>query len=419
MNRTPQPSRLLLIFSILSSLFLLSQFYRVSNAVIAPNLIQDLGLNAEMLGFLGGAFFYAFTLLQIPMGPMLDRIGPRMIMSLSCLIGALGAFLFSFGNSFHAVLIGRILIGAGMAPMLMGAFKTFTLRYPPEQFATLVGIISAVGTIGNIVAASPLAFFTSTIGWRKTFFITGVIAIVLGFLIFWVLREERSGKEKPSVSPLIKPDMGILQSIRLIIGSLAFWQFGAVAFFRYGTFVSLQGLWLGPYLIYIKGFSPVQAGNLLILLAIGIIVGSPLGGRLSDRYIQSRKSVALIGLSLYCMSLLPLAGLWRIDHPFLFGLIFFFIGFFHGFGMLIYAHAKDLFPIAISGTVMTYINFFTMAGAAIFMPILGKVIESFPRTGAAYPAEAYHLAFLICFLGMTASVIFYAFSKKKDREIGR
>ncbi|MBM4350008.1 MAG: MFS transporter [Deltaproteobacteria bacterium] len=412
MVRTPQPSRLILIFSILSGLFVLSQFYRVSNAVIAPNLIRDLGLNAEMLGVLGGAFFYVFTLLQIPMGPMLDRIGPRMIMSVSCLIGAMGAFLFAFGDSFHSVLIGRIMIGAGMAPMLMGAFKTFTLRYPPEKFATLVGLISAVGTIGNIFAASPLAFLTSTIGWRMTFLMTGMITILLSFLVYWILKGEKIEEGRVSSPSQDKPEMGILQSIRLITGSLAFWQFGAVAFFRYGVFVSLQGLWLGPYLIYIKGFSPVQAGNLLILLAMGVILGSPIGGRLSDRHFQSRKGVALIGLSLYCISLIPLTGIWRIEHPFLFGLIFFFIGFFHGFGMLIYAHAKDLFPRAISGTVMTYVNFFTMAGAGVFMPLLGKVIESFPRTGASYPAEAYHLSFLICFLSMTASVIFYTFSKK-------
>jgi len=417
MARAPQTSNLFLIFSILSGLFVLSQFYRVSSAVIAPNLIQDLGLNAEMLGILGGAFFYAFTLLQIPMGPMLDRIGPRMIMSVSCLIGALGAFLFAFGNSFQAVLLGRILIGAGMAPMLMGSFKTFTLRYPPEQFATLVGIISSVGTIGNIFAASPLAFLASTAGWRMTFIITGWIAILLSFLVFWILKGEKLEGGRFSSTSRNKPEMGILQSIRLIVGSLAFWQFGAVAFFRYGIFVSLQGLWLGPYLIYIKGFSPVQAGNLLILLAVGGIVGSPIGGHLSDRRAQSRKSVVLLGLGLYCISLFPLIGLWRMEHPLLFGLIFFLIGFFHGFGMSLYAHAKDSFPIAISGTVMTYVNFFTMAGAGIFMPLLGKVIESFPRTNNAYPAEAYHLSFLICFVGMAASVIFYAFPSKE--KVGR
>src|SRR4030042_2889879 len=138
-----------LIFSILSALFFLSQFYRVSNAVIAPNLIQDLNLDAEALGILGGAFFYSFALLQIPMGPMLDRIGVRMIMAFSSWIGALGAFLFAFGTSFETALLGRILIGAGMSSMLMGSFTPFTLRYPPEQFATLVGIISSVGTLGT------------------------------------------------------------------------------------------------------------------------------------------------------------------------------------------------------------------------------------------------------------------------------
>lgn len=413
MTGPTQSFRLLLIFSILSALFFLSQFYRVSNAVIAPNLIQDLSLDAETLGILGGAFFYSFALLQIPMGPMLDRIGPRMIMTFSSWIGALGAFLFAFGTSFQTALLGRILIGAGMSSMLMGSFKTFTLRYPPEQFATLVGIISSVGTLGNILAASPLAYLTSTIGWRSTFLIAGGITILLGFLIFWILKDEKIKGEKTPLSSDNNSEIGISQSIRIILKSLAFWQFGAVAFFRYGIFVSLQGLWLGPYLIYIKGLSPIQTGHILIMLAIGVTLGGPIAGHLSDRIIRSRKGVTLAGLGLYSISLFPLIGVLEINHPFWFGLIFFFIGFFCGFGMLIYAHAKDLFPTTISGTVMTYVNFFTMAGAALFMPFLGKVIESFPRTGSSYPEEAYHLAFLICFLGMTASVIFYAFSKKE------
>lgn len=411
MTGKTKPFRPVLTFSILSSLFVLSQFYRVSNAVIAPNLIQDLGLNAQMLGMLGGAFFYAFTLLQIPMGPMLDRIGPRMILTISSFVGALGAFIFALGDSFSMVFVGRILIGGGMAPMLMGSLKTFTLKYPPEQFATLIGMIYSVGTIGNILAASPLAFLTHQIGWRNTFLLSGIITILLGLFVLKILQEEK--EEQNFFSPQKTSHIGILRSIRLILSSLSFWQFGTVAFFRYGIFVSLQGLWLGPYLIYIKGFSSIEAGNLLIFMSLGAILGGPIGGHLSDRYFKSRKNLAFIALGLYAISLLPLTGIGRIDHPFLFSLIFFFLGFFNGMGMLIYAHAKECFPAVISGTVMTYVNFFTMAGAAIFMPLLGKVIESFPKLGESYPLEAYHLCFLICFLSMVASVIFYGFSQKE------
>jgi MFS family permease len=413
MGEPSQSLKPFLIFSILSALFTLSMFYRVSNAVIAPNLIQDLKLNAETLGILGGAYFYSFALLQIPMGPMLDRIGPRIIITSSSLIGALGAFLFAFGDSFTAALLGRILIGAGMASVLMGSFMVFTLQFSPNRFATLVGILLSVGTLGNILAASPLAYLTSTIGWRTTFILAGSITTLFAFIALWVLGKEKRKEEKPSFPSSSEPEIGILQSMRLILKSLTFWQMGAVAFFRYGTFVGLQGLWLGPYLIDTQGYSPVETGNVLILLAIGTIVGGPIAGRLSDRIFQSRKGVALWGLAFYALSLFPLVGVLKIQSPFWYGFVFFFIGFFSSFGMVVYSHAKELFPITISGTIMTWVNFFTMAGAAIFMPLLGRVIEFFPRVNHAYPARAYHFAFLLCFLGMAASVIFYAFSKKE------
>lgn len=416
MRERSQPFKPFLIFSILSALYTLSMFYRVSNAVIAPNLTQDLGLNAETLGILGGAFFYSFTLLQIPLGPMLDRIGPRIVITFFPLIGALGAFLFAFGETFTAAFWGRIMIGVGMACVLMGTMKVFILKFSPEKFATLVGIFVSIGMLGSIFATSPLAYLTSAIGWRTTFILAGGITALLAFFVFWVLGGEMEKDERVVSSSSSQPKIGILQSIRLVLSSLAFWQIGAIAFFRYGTFIGLQGLWLGPYLIDIKGYSPVQTGNVLILLAIGTIVGGPIAGRLSDRTFHSRKGVTLWGLSLYSLSLFPLVGILKIQSPFWYGLIFFLIGFFGGFGMVIYSHAKELFPITISSTVMTSVNFFTMAGAAVFMPLLGKIIESFPKINQAYPAEAYHLSFLICFLGMAASLVFYAFSKSKNEK---
>jgi len=413
MKESPKSVRSFLTLSILSALLVLSMFFRASNAIIAPNLIQDLGLNAETLGILGGAFFYSFALLQIPMGPMLDRIGPRIVVTFFPLIGALGSFLFALGESFTSVLFGRILIGAGMASVLMGSFKVFTLRFPPEKFATLAGISLSIGTLGSFFAASPLAYLASTIGWRMTFIFAGGITTILAILVFWALGGEKRKEETLIFRPSSEPAIGVIQSIRMVLGSLAFWQMGTIAFFRYGTFIGLQGLWLGPYLMEIKGYSPIQTGNVLTFLAIGAIIGGPIAGRLSDRVFHSRKGVALWGLSLYGLSLFPLIGILRIESPFWYGLIFFFIGFFSSFGMLVYPHAKELFPITISATVMAGVNFFTMAGGALFMPALGKVIESFPRVDHTYPPEAYHLSFLICFLGMIVSLIFYAFSKKE------
>ncbi len=403
-----------LIFSILSGLYILSMFHRVSNAVIAPNLIDELGLDAETLGILGGAYFYSFTLIQIPMGPMLDRIGPRLVISSCALVGALGAFLFAFSHSFYAAFWGRILIGLGMAAMLMSSLKVFTLRFSPKQFATLMGTFVSIGSLGFILAASPLAYLNSNIGWRLTFAITGGICIILAYFIYRILGRGE-GKRQSDVDPPVSssPNLGVFQSLRVILGTLAFWQGSTVAFFRYGTFIALQGLWLGPYLMNIKGYAPLEVGNMLIFMSLGGIIGGPISGRFSDRAFPSRKVVALVGLSIYTLCLLPLTGIWKIDSAFVYGVLFFLIGFFNTFGMGIYSHIKELFPIEIAGTVMTWINFFNMAGVAVFMPLLGKIIESFQLPDHSYPPEAYHLSFLICFVSMVVSLAFYAFSRKE------
>ena len=372
--------------------------------------MQDLGLNAETLGLLGGAFFYSFALLQIPIGPMLDRFSPRLIITVFPLIGALGGVLFGLGPSFTAVLAGRILNGVGMSCVLMASMKIFTLWFPPEKFATLAGTILSIGTLGNILAASPLAFLASTIGWRTTFVLAGAVTAALALLVSWILGQG-DGDRRPSATS-ISPEIGLLSSARLILGSLVFWQTGFVIFFRYGTFVGLQGLWLGPYLMGIKGYSPLLTGNLLILIAFGTISGGPIAGWIADRGILSRKGVAICGLSFYALSLLSLAGVFNISSPVWYAVIFFFMGFFNSFGIVIYAQIKETFPLSISGTVMAWINFFSMVGGAVLMPVLGRIIESFPHPNGIYPAEAYSFSFLVCFLGMAASLVFYVFPHK-------
>ena len=337
--------RSVLIFSILSALYIFSMFHRVSNAVIAPNLMEDLSLDAETLGILGGAYFYSFTLIQIPMGPMLDRIGPRLVISSFAFIGALGAFLFALSHSFYTAFWGRILIGLGMGAILMSSLKIFTLRFSPKQFATLMGTFVSIGSLGSILAASPLAYFTSQIGWRLTFAIAGGISIILAYFTFWILGREKGKREGTTdLSPSFSPTLGIFQSLRIVLGTLAFWQGSTVAFFRYGTFIALQGLWLGPYLMNIKGYAPLKVGNMLIFMSLGGIIGGPISGRFSDQAFPSRKVVVLVGLSLYTLCLLPLTGAVKIENPFAYGLLFFFIGFFNTFGMGIYSHIRNSFP---------------------------------------------------------------------------
>jgi MFS family permease len=390
-------------------------FYRVSNAIIAPDLVKDLGLNAESLGTLGGAFFYSFAFFQIPMGFLLDKIGPRKVITLFSLTGAAGAFIFASAHTMSVALLGRVLIGIGMATGLMGALKVFVLRFPLRQFSTLSGTIISIGTVGSVLATSPLAYLAMTIGWRMTFICAGVATTLLSFLALWVLNDKAPCENTPPPSSHVDQDMTAPELVRFILGNLSFWQIGVMAFFRYGTFVALQGLWLGPYLMGVKGFHSIETGNMLMMLSVGMIVGSPVAGQLADRLFQSVKITVLFGVGCYGILLIPLTGIFTITHPAAYSVLFFMIGFFSGFGQLAYSHVKDLYPLNISATVIGGINFFVMAGGGIFMSFLGKIIEVFSTKAGSPSLYAYHLSFLICFLGVAISLIFYAFSKgKKD-----
>ena len=147
------------------------------------------------------------------------------------------------------------------------------------------------------------------------------------------------------------------------------------------------------------------------MLAVGNAAGGPVAGRMADRGTASIKGVTLGGLILYCLSILPLTGLFSISSIFWYGAIGFSLGFFHYFGTMLYSHAKGLFPITIAGTAMAWVNLFIMAGGGVLTSGLGKVIARYPRTASVYPPEAYHTCFWICFLSMAASLVFYAFSR--------
>jgi MFS family permease len=408
----PSKRTSLFIFPLLSTLFCFSMFYRVTTAVIAPDLVRAFNLDAERLGMLGSAFFYTFALFQIPMGVLLDRIGPRRVISFFVLVGASGAFVFASAGSFYTAFAGRALLGIGMASVLMGSLKVFVTRYSPKKFAMLSGTIISIGTLGTILATSPLAYLNSTIGWRATLIYCGIITVALAVLIFLVLKEKDNGERTEALlasSP--QQNIGVIRSAQLVLGTLSFWQIGSLAFFRYGTFVALQGVWFGPYLINIKRFTPLIAGNILMMLSLGTAIGSSVAGYVNDRVFRSTKSVLMIGMSFYALCLVSLTGVWRIDGVFAFSAVFMLLGFFSGFGMLAYTHIKELFPLSMSGTVTAGVNFFIMIGGAVFMQAIGIIISSYGDTNQVYSSGAYHVAFLICLMGMIASLIFYSFSK--------
>jgi len=390
-----------LIFTVLTGLYVIAYFYRVSAAVIARDLAAELQLSPRRLGDVSAALFFFFALAQLPLGPLLDRFSPRRVIALLGVVTAAGALLFAHSSSYGEALAGRALIGLGTACVLMGSLKIYTQWFPPRQFATLAGLQVAIGNSGNLLATTPLAWLAANYGWRQTFVAAAALTALAAWVVWAVVRDTPVSRAKD------RGRFPLLAGWRALAGAPSFWLLAALAFFWYGGYMAVQGLWGGPYLMEVLGLSRDQAAHLLLLTALGFIVGSPLAGRLSDRLLASRKKVLAAGqfglLLLLALFLGPLEMLPAVLRP----AIFFLFGLCVATGPVLYAQVKELFPGELAATAMTAVNFFVVMGAALLQQAMGRVLDG---QGPASPG-AYHAAFALPVTGLALAWCGYLFCR--------
>ncbi len=400
------------IYLIACTLFIFSQFYRSSIAVISPNLAKDLDLDISNLGVISSAFFYAFAIMQIPVGIYLDSVGPRAIMSGLSLLAAVGAIIFACGHTTGALIIGRVLLGIGMACNLMGPLKLMTAWFSPYRFATLSTVFFSIGSVGNIAAASPLVWITNLLGWRTAFVLVAAVNLLIVLLFYFVARDNpQNESEQPSAAALSLGSEPAWQGIRQLMANRDYWLISLGTFCRYGIYAAIQALWAAPFLMTTMGISQVMTGHLLLAMNLGLITGSPGWGWMSDTLFHSRRPLIVTGLAVMGGILILLAVLPVNTRLAIFFAMFFGFGFFSSAGQMMYTHIKDLMPLKSAGAAMTGINFFTMSGVALFLHGLGNGLKWFyPNIPA--PPGAFRNAFL--FLGLCLTVIALLYSKTRD-----
>ncbi|MCF8145584.1 MAG: MFS transporter [Deltaproteobacteria bacterium] len=404
-------SRRWLIFLITSANFFLSQFYRATNAVIADDLLRDLSLDTQGLGTISAAFFYAFALTQIPISILLDRLGPRRMMTGLSLVGIGGALLFSAAHSQGMGAAGRILLGVGMACNLMGTLKLLTVWFAPSSFATLTGVVFSIGTLGNMAATSPLVFLVNAIGWRHSFMIIAAINLVLVMALYLVVRD--MPQDAPSAHhdlPPSGPDK-VFSGLTLLLKTRDYWIISIGAFVSYGVYGAFQTLWAGPYLMEVMGQSDMDTGHLIFLMNLGAIAGGPLWGAMSDRILKTRKWVVTGGLLTLVLILFILAGLPVGTGFGVLLILFFAFGLIRASGLLMYVHIRENMPIDMAGTAMTGINFFTMIGPAFFLQGLGMFMQALYPEASRGP-EAFMTSFVLCACCCLLAGLLYFFTKE-------
>ena len=377
------------IFAVLCAGFVASQFYRVSNAVIAPELMRTLAISAEAMGVITGMYFLTFAAAQLPAGILLDRFGPRRTMSALFILAVVGSVVFALAQGVAGLAIGRGLMGLGCATGLMGALVAIARWFPPGRFAQLSSLLYTIGGAGFLLATTPLAAIADGVGWRGAFWMMAAVTAVLAMLLYAVVRDRPAGQEIPESARETPGE--IWQGMKDVLANRELRFVCAMQFVTFGTTLAVVGLWAGPYFNDVHGLQGVMRGNLLLLLNISMLVGV-MAFTFIERWLNSRKwaigggailSVVLLAI----LALVPDLGLWPAT------VLLVAFGLSSAHVMLIHAHARVVLPDHLVGRGLTLQNLAVFLGVFTIQSASGLIVGQFDDGTAGAPEAAYRAVF--------------------------
>ncbi|QGX97153.1 MFS transporter [Roseovarius faecimaris] len=375
--------------------YVLSQFFRAFLAVLSGVLETDLGSTPDDLSAASGLWFLTFAAMQIPVGAALDRIGPRRTAAVLLLIGGGGgAVLFGLAASALHIKLAMALIGVGCAPVLMASYYIFARQFPPAQFATLAALMVGAGSVGNLIAAYPMAWAAESFGWRASLFGLASISIAVALGILALVRDP---------PPLEADTKGSLLDL---LRMPALWLIFPMIFVSYAPAAAIRGLWIGPYLSDTFGLTTAQIGQATLIMGMAMILGALAYGPL-DRLLGTRKWVVFGGSAACLAALLGLILLGPSGAALSIALCA-AVGFFGISYPVVMAHGRSLIPPHLTGRGVTLLNLFSIGGAGVVQYASGPL-----HVAAGGGAAGYTMVFGFFAALLALGMVIYLFSSDK------
>lgn len=359
--------------------YMLAFFHRMAPAAIAGDLQQSFQASGAALGALAAAYFYTYTVMQIPIGVMADTMGVRKIVAIGALVAGLGSLLFGLADTLAAASMGRVLVGLGVSAMFISLMKLNSVWFHDRHFGTVGGMSILLGNLGSVLAAAPLVWAVTLTSWRNVFVAVGLFSLLLGVLVWFLVHSHPGEAGLPTMRELEGKEShprhhghwydGLLKVMRNRATWPGFWPNLGIG----GSLFAFAGLWAIPYLRDVHGMSRAVAANHTTLLLIAFAVGAMLSGMLSDR-LGKRMPVILGGIALYVLCWLPFVFAWHLP-PGLSYPLFAVMGLGASGFTLTWSSVKEVNPPALSGMATSVINTGSFLGAAVLQPLVGWAMD--------------------------------------------
>jgi MFS family permease len=354
---------------------------RVAPSVMVEELMRDFAVGAGVLGHLSAAYFYGYAGMQVPVGLLLDRFGPRRLMTAAAAVCAAGCVLLAVSDTLAGATAGRFLIGASAAFSLVGSMAVAGQWFAANQFAILSGLSMAMGMAGGVFGQAPLRLAVEASDWRTTTLLLAAGGVALAIAAFATVRDRHRGS-----GGLGK----VLSGLGVVLRHRQTWLIAITGLGTSAPLLALASLWGVPFLETAYGFTRTQAATLTSVIFVGWGVGAPLIGWLSDR-IGRRRAPLVAGLVLETAALAALVYSPGLPTSALAALCF-LVGFCGSAQILCFALVRENNPATLSGTAIGFLNGMVTGAGALFQPLVGVLLDLAWTGETALGARIYDIA---------------------------
>lgn len=385
----------------LASLFFLYEFFlQVFLSTVSKQIMQDLHLDASSYSLVAAAYYLPYSLMQIPVGILVDKFGARKLLTFSVISCAIGVFGFSMTHGFATAFTGRVFMGLGASSSYVSLLVLALNWFPKKHFALMVGVANLLGAMGPFLAGGPLSYLLGLFNndWRLIMVSIGIFGIGLAIMIGIFVRNSPS-RSKNAVIHLNPSQDSLLSQLKLLVNNRQAWVIVLFSGFIYVSLPLLGAYWGTGYL-QSRGLSRTVAASLSSMLWVGYAIGAPLFGKISDS-IKRRKTPLIIAAFIGVIASGLIVYL-PTSEVFIYGILFFSIGFASSGCSPAFAAISENVPKSLQATSIGFNNSMITFSAALIPPIISYLIEW------GVPEGSHHYTVANFQQGLFLMPIFYA-----------
>ncbi|MHC0036373.1 MFS transporter [Pseudoneobacillus sp. C159] len=377
MDKQNSKYRWVVFVAVLFSYFIIVS-QRTAPGLITEELMKDFKVTASTIGLLTSVQFFAYAILQVPIGILADRFGPNYFLVVGTLLNGIGTFIYSLAPNEWVLLTARLMVGMGDATIWINLVLILSQWFKVKEFVGLLGIAGMTGSFGFLLATVPFSNWIDFVGWREPFFIMGIVLFLTGLLLYYVLVKKPKQWNEPVPGKIAPKREKTLPLLRRIFSNRQAWATFLCHFGLVGTYIGFIGSWAVPFGMNMYGLSRSDSSQLIMVGLFGAIVGAPLTTWISGRVNSIKRPYIMVHIIIF---LSWVTFLFFHGNPplILLNILFFIVGYGNGASTLTFAVVRKAFEVKEVGVVSGFANTGGFISAILLPSLFGLFIDHLPN----------------------------------------